>query len=129
MSNDVQWDISDFPLLVAQHDHLARVKKAVSSILNEPLALSDAELADHHSCRFGEWYYGLGKRRYGHLPEFLALEVVHADVHKVGQEIVRLHEAGDDGAAQQLSEQLLVLKDQVLSLLADLQHQVASNMV
>ena len=125
--SDVHWDISDFPLLVAQHDHLVWVKKVVSSILDEPLALSDAELADHHSCRFGEWYDGLGKRRYGHLPEFLALEVVHADVHKVGQEIVRLHEAGDDGAAQQLSEQLLVLKDQVLSLLADLQHQVASN--
>lgn len=125
----VNWDIADFPLLVAQHDHLVWVKKVVSSVFNEPLTLSDAELVDHHNCRFGSWYYGVGRQSYGNLAEFIALEKVHADVHKVGHEIVRLHLAGDDAAAKKLSEKLLVLKDQVLVLLGNLQHKVAADAV
>ncbi len=122
---NAHWDLSDFPLLIAQYDHLAWIKKVMSSIFNEPLAMTEAELVDHHHCRFGRWFYDLGKRRYGHLAEYAALETVHADVHQVGSEIVRLHAAGDTVAAKQLSEKLLSLKDQVLVLLADLQCKVA----
>lgn len=97
----------------------------MSSVFNEPLAMPEAELVDHHHCRFGRWFYSLGKQRYGYLPEYATLESVHADVHKVGHEIVRLHAAGETVAAKQLSQELLSLKDQVLVLLADLQRKVA----
>ncbi|BBP02046.1 EAL domain-containing protein [Sulfuriferula nivalis] len=122
---NAHWDLSDFPLLIAQYDHLTWIKKVMSSIFNEPLAMTEAELVDHHHCRFGRWFYGLGKQRYGHLAEYAALESVHADVHRVGQEIVRLHADGKIMAAKQLSEKLLSLKEQVLVLLADLQRKVA----
>jgi diguanylate cyclase (GGDEF)-like protein/PAS domain S-box-containing protein len=122
---NAHWDLSDFPLLIAQYDHLTWIKKVMSSVFNEPLAMPEAELVDHHQCRFGRWFYSIGKQRYGYLPEYAALESVHADVHQVGHEIVRLHAAGKVAAAKQLTERLLSLKDQVLILLSDLQRKVA----
>lgn len=40
------------------------------------------------SCRFGHWYYGHGKDRYHHLPEFRQIEDVHNEVHVLGSQIV-----------------------------------------
>lgn len=123
---DAQWDLLDFPLLVAQHDHLRWVKRVLASLEGEALQLSQAELTDHHKCRFGQWYYSHGKERYGHLPVFSSLEIVHAMVHRIGPEIIRLQQEGQKEATKEASEHLLVLKDQIIEMLAELQHEVAS---
>jgi len=128
MWSDTHWELSDFPLLVAQYDHLAWVKKVVASVFDTPLALPNTELVDHHQCRFGHWYYGVGKKRYGHLREFAALEKIHAEVHQVGMEIVNLYERGEQDAAKAMSEKLMQLKDKVLISLANLQRTVAGNL-
>jgi GrpB-like predicted nucleotidyltransferase (UPF0157 family) len=89
------------------------------------LTLSDSELTDHHSCRFGHWYYGHGTIRYGHLPEFQALEPVHRNVHQLGPEIVALRVRGEIEASRQLFRDMLRLKDAILAQLAALQRAVA----
>lgn len=123
---ETQWDLLDFPLLVAEYDHVRWVKQVMDALQGEPLALSQDELSDHHQCRFGQWYYSHGKERYSHLPVFSALEFVHVMVHRVGREAFRLHHAGGQKASGEASQHLLALKDQIVEMLAELQHEVAS---
>ncbi len=126
---NTHWELSDFPLLVAQYDHLKWIKAVVAVVYDAPLAICQSELHDHHQCRFGNWYYGPGRKRYGHLPEFAVLETTHMEVHRMGMELVRLYHAGEIERARALSEELMRLKDRVLQLLTDLQHAVMSEVV
>ena len=121
---DTRWDLADFPLLVAQHDHVQWVRRVVQAAGGAPLQLADSELRDHHHCRFGHWYYGHGLERYGYLLGYNDLEALHAEVHALGTEIIRLKEAGDRQAAEVLCPKLLALKAQVLDQLAELQNMV-----
>jgi len=111
---DVRWELSDFPLLVAQYDHLQWVKRVVLALEGGNLGLTAGQLTDHHQCRLGHWYYGPGQARYGHLPEFQALESVHQQVHQTGVEIIRLRDAGQMDEARAACTGLLGLKDRVL---------------
>ena len=120
----VRWDLEDFPLLMAQADHVQWVKRVMMAASGGSLKLSDGELKSHHHCRFGRWYYGRGKECYGHLTRYAELEPSHIMVHEVGVEIVRLHNSGDIRAAMDLCPRLMELKGQVLEKLADLQNAV-----
>jgi EAL domain-containing protein (putative c-di-GMP-specific phosphodiesterase class I) len=120
------WDLSDFPLLMAQHDHLHWVRRLIMAIDGANLTLSTAEVSDHHQCRFGHWYEGPGAQQYGHLPEFVAIGPVHEQVHQLGGEIIRWRDAGDLTQARVLCGRLLALKDQILLLLGRLQGVVLS---
>jgi EAL domain-containing protein (putative c-di-GMP-specific phosphodiesterase class I) len=122
---DSRWEMSDFPLLVAQYDHLKWVKRLMLYVEGASLTLSEAELMNHHSCRFGHWYYGHGTIRYGHLPEFKALEPIHQDVHSLGPEIVGLRARGEANQARREFRRLLLLKDRILEHLTALQRAVA----
>lgn len=115
------WRKSDFPLLVAQNDHLRWVRQVIALLDGESLHLTEAELTDHHRCRFGGWYYDIGGLRYGHLAAFKNIEAPHVKVHQLGREIVSLYLGGKAAEARQASEQLLQLKDQIIGLLAVLQ--------
>lgn len=123
--SDIPWEMSDFPLLVAQHDHLKWVKQVVESIDGIPLRVPAGQLLDPHQCRFGQWYHGFGAARYGHLPEFAELGKVHDEVHRIGPEIIRLHRAGSLAGARTLVPTLLDLKEKILGGFALLQQQVA----
>ena len=120
----VRWDLEDFPLLMAQADHVQWVKRVMMAASGGSLKLSDGELKNHHHCRFGRWYYGRGKECYGHLTRYADLEPSHVMVHDVGVEIVRLRNSGDIRAAMDLCPKLMELKGQVLEKLADLQDTV-----
>ena len=118
------WDLADFPLLMAQSDHVQWVKRVMMAIEGASLMLSEGELKSHHHCRFGHWYYGRGKERYGHLTGYYDLEPIHAGVHDIGVELIRLRNAGDVQAVADLCPKLMELQSQVLEMLADLQNAV-----
>ena len=122
---DTKWEMSDFPLLVAQYDHLKWVRQIMLYLSGATLKLSQPELRDHHSCRFGHWYYGHGTIRYGHLQAFKDLEPIHAAVHRIGPVIIQLKSENQTEAAQLKSQELLKLKDRILKQLALLQQAVA----
>jgi diguanylate cyclase (GGDEF)-like protein/PAS domain S-box-containing protein len=122
---DTNWEMSDFPLLVAQYDHIKWVRRILFHLDGAALQLSSGELCDHRQCRFGHWYYGYGRRRYGHLQEFTNLEDIHVAVHQIGSSIVELHAQGHSEQARRQVRELLTLKDQILEKLAALQHSVA----
>jgi len=118
---DCRWEMADFPLLVAQYDHLKWVHRIAMSLEGASLQLTEAELTDDHQCRFGNWYYGQGMVRYGHMQEFQALETIHQAVHRLGPEIVRLHQTNQMAEAHRLMHDLLAMKDRILNKLGRLQ--------
>jgi EAL domain-containing protein (putative c-di-GMP-specific phosphodiesterase class I) len=121
---NTRWDLADFPLLMAQSDHVQWVKRVMMAIEGASMMLNEGELKSHHHCRFGHWYYGRGKERYGHLTCYYDLEPIHASVHEVGVELIRLRNAGDVEAVADLCPKLMDLQHQVLEKLADLQNAV-----
>lgn len=123
---DTTWEMSDLPLLVARYDHVKWVQRVLHHLEGGELQMQGAELCDHQQCRFGHWYYGHGQRRYGRLREFMDLESIHEDVHRLGPEIVKLRQAGNMDAARKKMGDLLNLKDQILERLVHLQAIVAS---
>jgi hypothetical protein len=122
-------DIRDFPLLVAEHDHIRWVKNLIATVTEqESLKLSNDELTNHHLCRFGLWYYGRGKTHYGHLPEFIAIEPIHTEVHRIGKQIIQHHQRGEQTAAQALCQTLWKLKNQIVKQITALHWAVLSGM-
>ena len=118
---DAHWELSNFPLLVAQYDHVRWVRRVVMAIDHPVSHLKENEIADKHACRFGHWYDHHGQQHYSHLPEFKDIDAIHSRVHEVGSRIVGLHNRGQTKAASRLSPELLGLKDQILEQLQRLQ--------
>ncbi len=57
---------------------------------------TEADFADHTTCRLGKWYYeGDGKEWCDHLPGYREIESPHQAVHRHGREAVRLFRAGE----------------------------------
>nr|WP_067864344.1 methyl-accepting chemotaxis protein [Neptuniibacter marinus] len=53
-------------------------------------------LADHTSCRLGNWYYnGIGRDKYSQLPSFNSLDAPHERVHSSGLAAVEAARSGD----------------------------------
>ena len=45
--------------------------------------LKSADVAEYMHCRLGHWYFGEGKEKYGHMPEYERLGVIHEKFHKL----------------------------------------------
>jgi diguanylate cyclase (GGDEF)-like protein/PAS domain S-box-containing protein len=123
---DLKWEMSDLPLLVAQHAHLGWVKNVMLAVEHDHLTLNESVLTNHHQCDFGRWCYGHGHEQYGHLAEFAAIEPVHIKVHQIGTEIIRLRDSGNLEQARELCGELLGLKSQILISMNELQRAVVT---
>jgi diguanylate cyclase (GGDEF)-like protein/PAS domain S-box-containing protein len=121
------WDIADFPLLIAQSDHLKWVKQVARIVAGGVRPGSADQIIDHRQCRFGQWYCHSGRERYGDMAEFVSIAPIHEEIHRVGSEILRLMESGETGLAQQRLQRLFELRDRILVLLAALQGVVVSD--
>jgi diguanylate cyclase (GGDEF)-like protein/PAS domain S-box-containing protein len=118
---DAHWELSDFPLLVAQYDHVRWVRRVVMAVDHPVAHLSESEIANKHACRFGHWYDHHGRAHYRNLTEFTEIDDIHSQVHDVGSRIIRLHHRGRTDEARGLVPELLGLKDQILDRLQKLQ--------
>ena len=126
---DVKWEMGDFPLLIAQYDHINWVRRVLMYVEGEQKTINKTTLMDHTECRFGHWYYGYGLKRYAGIKEFDDLEDIHIAVHKVGTQIVSLHKDDKHEQAVEKINELLQLKDSILEKLSKLQRHVAKNSV
>jgi diguanylate cyclase (GGDEF)-like protein/PAS domain S-box-containing protein len=118
---DTHWELTDFPLLVAQYDHVRWVKRVVMAVDLPTGHVDEADIDDTHACRFGHWYDHHGRFHYGELAEFIEIEPIHKRIHDIGARMVRLHAQGRTDAARKLSSELLRLKDEILEHLHKLQ--------
>ncbi len=109
---------------LAKADHVIW-KKRLADMAVGRVSLKADELADHHSCRLGKWYYGDGSRQMRHHPAFAALETPHAQVHEHGKLAARLFEKGDLTGALREIALVETASAEVLRLLDDLGRQSA----
>ncbi|NOT84945.1 MAG: EAL domain-containing protein [Methylococcaceae bacterium] len=123
---NVQWELNDFPLLVAQYDHLKWLKKLTDASVGKAVAANDWEHKDHNQCRFGQWYMGRGTINYSHLPEFTAIAPIHLEVHQLGSKVIDLCKAREFEFARELCQDLISLNDKIMSQLILLQLTVAT---
>ncbi len=104
---------------LAKADHVIW-KKRLADMAVGRVKLKANELADHHSCRLGKWYYGDASRDCQSHNAFALLEKPHALVHQHGKQAAKLFEAGDlPGALKEIQNVEAASKD-VLELLDQL---------
>jgi hypothetical protein len=72
-------------------DHLIYKQRAYVMLnqTEDPTA-AQAVAVDHHHCRLGQWYEGIGQKDFGSLQSFRLLETPHAKVHDNVHEVCRL---------------------------------------
>jgi methyl-accepting chemotaxis protein len=88
---------------LAQSDHVIWKKRLANMIIGKE-GLKPGELADHHNCRLGKWYYSVTDTTLKARPDFSRLENPHALVHRHGIEAVKLYNAGDvEGALREIA--------------------------
>lgn len=106
---------------LAKADHVIW-KKRLADMFTGRLSLKPDELADHHRCRLGQWYYGPDAADFRTLLAFRALEAPHAQVHSAGIRAVTAFNAGDRQEAlkhlddvEQASKEVLRLLDLLIA--------------
>lgn len=123
---DVPWALTDFPLLVAQYDHLKRLKKQFKVLeYKQPIA-ADVIIKNTIPCRFDHWYEGEGKLRYQHLPEFSAIAPIRTHIQQQSTRMLELCQEGEFELAHESSQILLKSSERFITQLMVLQLTVAN---
>jgi diguanylate cyclase (GGDEF)-like protein/PAS domain S-box-containing protein len=94
---------SDFHILLAEANHRHWVDRVVACS-GEPGG--EAPNMDYRQCRFGQWYYGEGMRRYGKRREYLALGSMHRTIHELGEQLLSLAQSNDADAYHAVLKQI-----------------------
>ena len=79
--------------------------------------MSEEEAVYHHQCQLGLWYDGEGLKRYGHIPEMLALDEPHRELHELIHDVVAQHNSGRHPNAGQVMARVRTLSDRIIELL------------
>ena len=119
--SDVDWDLKNFPLLVAQHDIREWVDDVIGRIESNLMLPSQVRLSDESHCRFGMWYQDNGRTRYGDMQIFNDIDPIHHEFHAVGDEVLSLYANGDVELAHIKCKELHKIKDVLLAKLDELQ--------
>ncbi len=101
---------------IAKTDHRVFIGK-IASCLKGDLVLSASDITDHFSCRFGKWYFGIGKDICGQLHSYKAIDTPHKKIHELAKEAVAAVNSRDMGKAQMAYNQMEEVSDQIGSLL------------
>ncbi|WP_286239133.1 methyl-accepting chemotaxis protein [Neptuniibacter halophilus] len=84
-----------------------------------------SSLADHTSCRLGNWYFvGDGREKYSHLPGFDSLNAPHERVHSSGLAAVEAARQGDIKTAAQHLASMEQASLEVARVLDQLNHEL-----
>jgi methyl-accepting chemotaxis protein len=111
--------ISDYVLYRAKSDHFIW-KKNLAEMFVGLNNLTEAELADHHSCRLGKWYDQMTDTSFTENPIFKSLIEPHSRVHTHGKTAAQLHARGEKDEAATYFAQMEEASIEVVSLLDQL---------
>jgi diguanylate cyclase (GGDEF)-like protein/PAS domain S-box-containing protein len=112
----------DVQLLLMSLEYRRWVEKILHMIEHDPTRentkanLSPASV----ECRFGRWYQGPGKHRFGNRPLFREMGDVHERVHQLSHRLIELWQTGLLKNSDGLKQELMVERDNLLSNLEDL---------
>lgn len=98
--SDPRWSVasshfpvrSDFELLLMEvaHRHWLQRLRSIS------LQAGDQAPPEYDHCRLSQWYDGDGRKRYGRLPEFCAIDGPHREVHRLAETLIASYRDGND---------------------------------
>ena len=111
--------VANYVLYRAKSDHMIW-KKRLAALLSGLSELSEHELADHHSCRLGEWWDGEIGNEISSLASFKAIEAPHRAVHASGRRAAELYNRGDKAGAQQAYLEMERASEEVIQRLDEL---------
>lgn len=97
-------------------DHLLWKWKVYNMLLGLETIQPD-EVASHHHCRLGSWYYGEQSAPYKDSLTFKQLEEPHRAVHMLAKEAVEKYNAGDMAGAEEAFAKLQEVSSEVIELL------------
>ena len=95
----------------------------IASCLRGDAALSASDIPDHHSCRFGKWYFGEGRQRCGMLESYLAIDGPHERIHALAKEAVDACAAGDRQRAGKAYGQMEEVSKEIARLLEEIKRE------
>jgi diguanylate cyclase (GGDEF)-like protein/PAS domain S-box-containing protein len=101
LATGFKWSREDLPMLIADVDH-SRWKKSLYAYLDDATGSVRPPELDHHQCRFGRWYDSEEGQRYASADAFQRLETLHRELHDIGSQLRRCHDAGEDAAIEAL---------------------------
>jgi PAS domain S-box-containing protein len=104
----------DFEQAKAKH---LLFKSRLRSILYES-EVDEAPVLSHFECAVGKWIYSYALKAYGHIPEMLELEKVHADIHTSARELVKEYREGNVEKAREGLSDMDKIADNLIGLLA-----------
>ncbi len=104
----------------AKDDHKDFVKTVLREADQGAQARAPETLSDHHNCRLGKWYDGLGRAAFGGLSAFRALEAPHAQIHATAREVLAAARAGDEARIARLAASLVDQQQLVIARLESL---------
>ena len=100
------WRRSDFPLLAAEIEQRRWLKIVSVAVERGDSASMLNRVSNLRESSFGNWLYGVGKERYGALPELQKIPELHRKAHRISAEIsVHLARGNAAQAAVLLAEQ------------------------
>jgi methyl-accepting chemotaxis protein len=110
---------------IAKNDHVTFKKHVMGAITGIGDWTAD-RLADHHTCRLGEWYDATTDAAILGSTAFRALAGPHERVHECGKEVLRRYQAGNITGALAETERLDAASREVLDCLDRLAEDLAA---
>lgn len=133
MSDGLMLVVSQFSLDGTQksNSHFEALKQAhlvwvdrLQDMLLGHATISAKDVNDHTNCGLGRWYYGRGQAEFGSLPEFVAIEAPHQQLHQAVQQVVRAYNAGKTEEAKLGINEVAYLSQQVIDAIDSLEARV-----
>jgi methyl-accepting chemotaxis protein len=94
--------------------HLKWVER-LENLIYRGVRIPREELVSHRNCALGQWYYTLGERLFGNLPEFRAIEPPHEKLHQTARQIVDCIDRNDRAQAERLLEQVRGISREIVA--------------
>ncbi len=112
----------DFEQAKAKH---LLFKSKLRSILYGSELIDETPVLSHYECAVGKWIYNHALKAYGHIPEMLDLEKVHADIHNSARELIAQYKEGKQDEARKGLTGMEKIADHLISLLAIVEHKLS----
>lgn len=102
-------------------------KSKLRSILYGAQLQDEAPVLSHFECTVGKWIYNHALKAYGHIPEMLELEKIHADIHISAKKLVTLYKENRVEEARRGLVEMEKIADHLVGLLAIVEHKLSVN--
>ncbi|MBI9044296.1 MAG: CZB domain-containing protein [Anaerolineaceae bacterium] len=103
--------------------HLKWVSR-IEKMLAGDLVLDAEKAGSDHECLLGQWYFSKANQNYIHIPEFIAIEKPHTELHAIVSKTIVAYQGGDEIFAEAQLPEIERVSNEVVALLNKLQEVV-----